>query len=288
MVIRSKDSAATIAATLESARSQSVEVELILVDSGSRDETRKIAQEYCDRILDIPADSYTPGVALNLGSEAAKGEIVFALSSHCVLPDERWVERSLSHYEDPKVGGVSGAGRMPDGSLLREPLIQRIDEPQELPPDERGGLPGTPISIVDQQVRMNPAYAYWGFSAHACSWRRIAWESARFDETFLHPSDKEWAWRILGNGWTIVFDPTLWVPQVHRWRVGALSYFRRERREHADLAQMVTLTPYRASDALREWWRVPEDGRTRLFHLLNYRRLAGLAGKYVGLGASRK
>ena len=48
--------------------------------------------------------------------------MLFALSSHTLAPDERWIERSLEHHADPRVAGCCGLRHMPDSSLLFDPI----------------------------------------------------------------------------------------------------------------------------------------------------------------------
>lgn len=256
VVVRTKDSAATVEATLDALRSQTVDVEVVVVDSGSTDGTLAIAERRCDRLARVESAAYTPGRALNRGTEAATGEIVFALSSHCAPQREDWVERALSHYSDAEVAAVAGTLTTPEGETLTEAMIQTSAEGRR--------------------------YPLWGFSNHASSWRRSVWAKEPFDETLPAVEDKEWAWRILDNGWTIAYDPALWIEQSHRWRAGAIAYFRRERTEHRVLGDLTGAPPMTLSDLAQKWWRAHDDGHGRLLQLLNYRRTAGLLGRYAG------
>jgi len=262
VIVRTKDSIGTIDRTIESIRAQTVPLEIVVVDSGSTDGTLERVRAVAHELVEIPSERYTSGYALNLGVEAASGEVLFALSSHCVAPSPEWAERALSHYEREDVAGTAGTQTYPDGRPLEGPYFGR-------PEDKR--------------------HPYWGFSNHGSSWRRSAWEQHRFDEELLVTEDKEWAWRVIDAGWTIAYDPELWVEMTHRWRVGARGLFQRERREHYNLGTFADLPPYRPRDVVRDWWRTPtDDGHSRLFHLANYRRIAGLAGRYAGLRDARR
>jgi rhamnosyltransferase len=255
-VVRSLDSAATIGEAFSGLRRQTIGLEIVVVDSGSTDDTLAIARRFADRIVEIPRAEYRPGHALNIGTSEAAGEVVFALSSHCRLVHDDWAETALAHYGDAQVAGVAGSLTTPDGRPLRAPYVQTLADAH--------------------------AYPYWGFSNHASSWRRSALERFPFDDACL-VEDKEWALRVLAAGLQLVFDPHLWVEQRHRWRVGARGYFRRERRESRALAGVVPIPAYGLRDLGKEWLMPPDDEHSRLFHLLNYRRAAGLLGKYTGL-----
>ncbi len=91
------------------------------MDSGSTDRTVEIARPYCDQVITIPAEAFTYGRALNLGAEHASGEVVFALSAHCVPSSSQWVELSLDAYRDGDVAGTWGPPTRPDGSPLNGP-----------------------------------------------------------------------------------------------------------------------------------------------------------------------
>ena len=72
--------------------------EVILVDNESTDNTVKIAKSWnIDKIVNI--GNYSPGRALNLGINNAKGENLVFLSAHCVPVNEFWL-KNLIHTLD--------------------------------------------------------------------------------------------------------------------------------------------------------------------------------------------
>ena len=77
--------------------------EVIIVDSGSTDKTIEIAESFHCKILEISPESFTFGKALNIGFEEAQGEIVVALSGHCVPIRDDW----LGHLVHPIRTGQS-------------------------------------------------------------------------------------------------------------------------------------------------------------------------------------
>jgi len=68
------------------------EVEVILVDSGSEDKTLSIAKKYGCRIVTIDRKIFSFGRSLNMGCDIAQGNILIAISGHCVPVDEKWLE----------------------------------------------------------------------------------------------------------------------------------------------------------------------------------------------------
>jgi rhamnosyltransferase len=263
-IVRAKNEESTIRGALSTLRSQTVRPEIVVVDSGSTDGTVEIARELSDRLVEMPEEEFSFGRALNVGARAASAPYLFALSAHCVPPDHRWIERSLSLYERDDVVATNGGTRLPDGSPIEGTFYQ----------DEAF-------------ARVHPG---WGFSNHASSWRRSAWERFPFDETLEAGEDKEWALRALnGTGWVIAYRADLMIAMDHRWSDGALPYYRRMRNEMRALTRIASVPEYRARDLARDWWRnLPDDRHSAFAHrFMNYVRLAGLLGKYRGSREAR-
>lgn len=255
--MRVKDEAGTLGATLESLRRQTVEAEIIVVDSGSTDGSLEIARRSCDRLIQIAPHEFTYGRALNLGAQAASAPVHLALSSHCAPAGDDWIERALAHYAREDVAAAHGDLALPDGTLL--------------------------TSVFFQDEAFARAHPRWGFSNHASSWRASVWERFAFDESLRFAEDKEWALRVLSAGWTIAVDPAMWVDMSHVWRNGPVTFFRRERAATEAIAGFAELPPYRIADLVHEWWHdIAPDQRSRARARLNPVRWAGMLGRYAG------
>jgi rhamnosyltransferase len=262
VVVRCKDEEKMIERALRSLRRQSVEPEIIVVDSGSRDRSVEIAKRWCDRLIEIPAESFTFGYSLNVGAAAASAPFCFALSAHCEAHREDWVERSLAHFERADVAGVNGYHALPDGSTLNSTFFQDA-----------------------AHARANP---FWGFSNHASSWRMSVWEEHPFDEHVTAAEDREWAQRVLDANWVIAFDPELTVDMSHVWK-NPVEHFRRQRLNANALADIADLPAYGLREALHEWWaNLPDDRHSRWLYRGDPRRMAGLAGRYFGRRDARR
>jgi rhamnosyltransferase len=266
VIIRTKNSSRTLGRVLAMLRAQTVRSEIIVVDSGSSDETLTIAREQADRVIEIAAERFSFGYALNVGAAAARAPIHFALSSHAFPPDDHWIERSLSLYDRPDVAATNGAVALP-------------------------GSPEPPLTTFYQTLsdaRNNPL---WGFSNTGSSWRAELWATFPFDEHLPTAEDKEWGFRVLAAGWTIAFDSKLVISDRHRRQRGLRHLYRRTRQEFEALGSVVPvfapLPPFTIRDFLHEWLihiptHAPYGGWRRR---LNYLRFTELLGKYRGLRA---
>jgi GT2 family glycosyltransferase len=265
-VVRAKNKEKTIELTLRGLRDQTVETEIILVDSGSTDRTIEIARPYCDQILSIPAEEFSYGGALNLGAQQATGDVVFALSAHCVPPTPQWVEWALQAYADERVAGTFGSMRAPDGTSLI-----------------------APTKFVLADLKADPT---WGFSNHASSWRRSAWREFPFNDKLVACEDKEWMWRVLGTGLCVVADPRLVVDARHRRQAGVIALYGRMYREHLVLAELLDYPRLTVPTLLRRWWSELPNGSPRPLwqRRLSPWRAVELLGEFTGdrAGARRR
>lgn len=256
VIVRCKDEEKLLERALVSLRRQTVEPEIIVVDSGSRDRSVEIARRWCDQLIEIPAESFTHGRALNIGAAAATAPFHFALSAHCEAERDDWIARTLAHYERSDVAAASGFHALPDGSPL--------------------------VGVFYQDAAHARAHPFWGFSNHASSWRASVWADHPFDEALAWAEDREWVQRVTEAGWVVAFDPELSVDMSHAWKSPRES-FRRARLSVGAIGEFAELPEYGLRECVREWWsQFADDRHSRWLYRLDPRRIARLAGKYVG------
>lgn len=265
VIVRLKDEERTIEATLRSLRNQTVAVELIVVDSGSRDGSLDIARRWADRVVEVPPTAFSYGHALNIGAAAASAPFHFALSAHCVAPTSAWIEMSVAHYARSDVAATSGELFTPDFQRLGAPFFQTAD------------------TVLKDRC--------WGYSNHAGSWRAEAWHAEQFDERMDASEDKEWAQRVLSHGWVIVHDPELNVPTGHRRSAGLRPLYGRVKREsRAAWAYSPPEQPFTAVRAVASWWsEFPfQSSYPRFVRLLSPYRFAEISGRWAGEREGRR
>ena len=111
IVLRTKNEGRFIEGTLNLIRKQVYDSppEIIVVDSGSSDDTVVIAKDQADvRLIQISPEDFSYGKSLNTGIRAASGDVVVALSAHAFPYEELWLRQLLKHFGDSTVAGVYG------------------------------------------------------------------------------------------------------------------------------------------------------------------------------------
>lgn len=124
IVVRTYNEARHLPRLLEGVRQQTLQdVEIILVDSGSTDDTVKIAESYDAKIAHIAPADFTFGRSLNLGIAASTRELVAIASAHVypVYPD--WLERLIEPFADSSIGLTYGKQRGAESSKYSEHQI---------------------------------------------------------------------------------------------------------------------------------------------------------------------
>ena len=258
VVIRAKDEAASIGGVLDRLASQSEPHEVVVVDSGSRDDTVAIARGRGATVLDIAPHDFTFGRALNRGVAALGADVTVAvaLSAHAFPRDAGWLARMLAAFEDPSVACAFGEQRDWDARPLR--------------------------AAVRQDAALLRAHPHWGYSNGAGGFRVALWRERPFREDMPGTEDREWSlWALSERGAVCLLDPALAVDHDHS-RDSLRASFERYEREARGFAMFLDLPPYGLRDVVGEWWTDQGWHRSRVRARLDPRRMARLAGKWKG------
>ncbi len=181
--------------------------EIVLVDSGSTDDTVEIARRHSCTIVTITSSEFSFGRALNRGCEAASGDILLILSAHVYPVYDTYVGQILRPFTEPEVAVAYGRQVGDDRTRYSESRLMLKWFPQE--------------SAFDQGH---------AFSNNAnAAVRREAWSGLRYDEDLTGLEDLEFAHRALGQGMRISYVAEAPVVHVHEETWDAIrNRYRRE------------------------------------------------------------
>jgi rhamnosyltransferase len=199
IVVRTYNEAHHINKLLKGIEAQSVRPrEIIVVDSGSTDETVVRAKAWGSSIVNIDKNKFTFGRALNIGCAAAEGEILLFVSGHVYPTNETWLEQMLEPFGNPKTvltyGGQIGG------------ITNKFSEHQIF----AHWFP----SSTDTEKN-----SYFCNNAN-CAIRKSAWIKQKYDEELTGLEDLDWAKRAQKSGGKIVYVPDAKILHIHNesWR----------------------------------------------------------------------
>ncbi len=168
--------------------------EVIVVDSGSDDDTLKLACAYPIELVQIKPEDFTFGYSLNKGIEKAKGDYIIMISAHCYPMDDNWISNIIKPFcEDEKAAVVYGKQRGKDTTQYSEHQIFRTWYPEE--------------STAKQEIP---------FCNNAnCAIRKSLWEKHRYNEKLTGLEDLAWAKEIQKEGYNIYYRADAGIYHIH-------------------------------------------------------------------------
>ena len=89
-------------------KTQTIDFELIVIDSSSTDNTVSIAREYTQNIIVIPQNEFDHGSTRTKAAKIAKGDILIFLTQDALPFDEFTLENILKVFENQKIGAAYG------------------------------------------------------------------------------------------------------------------------------------------------------------------------------------
>ena len=183
VVIRTYNEQRYLADLLEGIANQELddgmESEVVLVDSGSTDQTLAIAARFGAHIVSIRKEDFSFGRSLNVGCAAATGDALVFVSGHCIPAHRRWLAELVAPL------GRDGIVYSYGGQLGNE--TSRFSECQifgkYFPPD----------------CTKLPQEGFYCNNANAALLREV-WAEHRFDEELTGLEDMQLAKRLLAQG----------------------------------------------------------------------------------------
>lgn len=204
-------------------------VQVILVDSGSSDNTVEIAKSMGAEVVSIEPKDFTFGKSLNLGISHADSDLVVIASAHVypVYPD--WLETLLEPLKLSQTALSYGKQRGAKQTKYSEHQIFAKWYPDQ--------------SVLHQE---NP------FCNNANSAiKRDLWEEHRYHEGLPGLEDLEWANWAFKAGYNIAYQGDAEVIHVHNetWK----SVYNRYRREAMAFKQIFPHEHFHLIDVVRLW-----------------------------------
>lgn len=202
-VIPTLDGAATLPPLLAALRRarERLPLEIVAIDSGSRDATPGLLREAGARVLDLGGEPFGHGRTRNRAIAAAEGEIVVLLTQDVEPVSDTWLDGLLAAVTEPNVAGAFGR-QVPRGA----------SPPEQYLAERNYGSSPRAITRADVR-RFGPGATL--FSSAFGALRRAAWREHPLPDIVMS-EDQGWARAVLEAGWELRYVPEAEVYHGHR------------------------------------------------------------------------
>jgi len=185
-------------------KQQGVEIELIVIDSGSTDNTLDMISHYPHRFLAVEPGSYFPGHVLNRAVSEAKTEIVVFINSDVVLLDPYAIKKLIKPLELPMSAGAFGR------------QIVRPDAYLWVRHDYERAFPDSPD---------HPEWMH--FSLPIAAIKKSLWSKLPFYTDAWGSEDTHWGVSVKKMGYNITYVHEAIAMHSHNYSLGQLASRRR-------------------------------------------------------------
>jgi len=205
VVIPTKNEAERIGRCLEAIARQELDdhdVQVIVIDSGSEDDTVQIAEAHSATVHRITAEEFGHGRTRNLGACLSNGEAIVFLNADAEPVGERWLSALITPLnKDRVVATFSRQVARPDANPWEASLLGHL-------------YPATPATWSMAHPAKGLRVV---FSTVAGAVTRQAWERHPFDHTIDIAEDQQWAEETLRSGYSIRYTPDSVVVHSHNY-----------------------------------------------------------------------
>lgn len=199
-------------------------IEIIAVDSGSHDNTVNILKKYGAIVFEISPEEFHHSKTRNLGAQKSEGDILVYLTQDALPVDDKLLINLINPLKEFSV--VYGRQIANLNAKKMDVFFYSF-----FYPDKR--------RFLNQEDAQNPKKFYMEniFVSDVCAaLKREVWEKIRFDDDVDMSEDKDFALRVLQNGYKILYEPEAAVYHSHDYNIKSL--FKRRFKDGAAFASI--------------------------------------------------
>ena len=188
--------------------------EILVIDGGSRDGTREIVARHAERyafirLLDNPFRIQVK--ALNIGLEAAIGEVIFRCDAHCEYPAD-YVCEILARHTENAADNIGGSWQTRAGADTAQARAVALIM------NSKFGMGLSYRTLSSDRPLLVDTVAFG-------SWKRALFDVVgRFDEEFIRAQDLEHNMRLHSSGKTVMLLPWVEIGYYARDKIAKVAH----------------------------------------------------------------
>ena len=189
--------------------------EVIIVDSGSTDNTLDIAERFRAKTFTIKPEEFHHSKTRNLGASLAKGKYLVYIVQDALPANRKWLSNLVAPLSEKEIGAVYGRQMAyPTAKPMDKffymyfyPNEKRVLTREDALNEKRFYLENVFVSDVNSAIR------------------KEVWEKIKFNENIEFAEDKDFALRVLKAGYKVIYEPNAVVYHSHDYSL--ISGFKR-------------------------------------------------------------
>jgi len=215
VIIPVKNGEVTLSKCLTAIKNQTIadNIEIIILDSMSADNSMQIAKRFGAKIINIKPSEFNHGLTRNLGAQHANGELLYYTVQDAYLAEEDQLEKMAAHFADEEVQAVVGMQAIPhDQDKNPAKWFKRFTKPF---PEIRHFPSETPL----KSLSLKQQFELSNWDNVNAMYKKTALQKIPFISTNLS-EDWLWANEALHYGMKLVRDTSLVVYHYHHMFFG--------------------------------------------------------------------
>ena len=199
--------------------------DVLIIDSGSTDETLEISKRYPTKITSIKPEEFHHSGTRNFAASMAQGKYLVFITQDALPVGDNWLSSLLSPFSDSDVAGVYGRQIAYNSANIIEKFFYSY-----FYPDEGFSISHLPENLEDFYIDnvflsdVNSAIL------------KDVWGKHKFNEDIIMAEDKDWAIQVLKAGYKLIYKPRATVYHSHEYNL--TSVFTRRFDDAAAMSQI--------------------------------------------------
>ncbi|MBC1278336.1 glycosyltransferase family 2 protein [Nostoc sp. UCD121] len=233
--------------------------EVIVIDSGSRNDSLEIIKNHDVRLIQIPPHKFNHGLTRNLGVQESQGQFIAFLTQDATPVNNVWLQNLVSPLiEDSQVAGVFGKhiARTNCDPIVAINLQNHFDLTISM---------GKKCWQKDEGFSNNKGL-YVFFSNNNSCIRKTVWQQIPFREVEMS-EDQLWAQDILENGYLKCYEPNAVVYHSHTY--SPIEWFQRQFDEYRAYKKMELVENVSVQNFIKNFVFLSVDDINKIINLTN-------------------
>lgn len=176
------------------------DLEVIIVDSGSTDETLEIVENYPIKLYEISSNEFGHGKTRNLALKYSRADYIVFLSQDAIPNDCNWLSNLLMNFQDEKTAGVFSRQIPREDAKETEKFFYKYYFPDK--------------KIIRPNKKYNSIQNRFFSNVSSCIKKEI-FQKYKFNDSILTTEDQEWAKRITELDFKTIYEPKSIVIHSH-------------------------------------------------------------------------